>query len=85
MLNDEVTVTLKLTQSNLYMLRSILADKLADVNQILDQGLPACYSMLRRQIAGQARRIESIMDQLPEQVNGWYLLPFDENGDPLDL
>lgn len=78
-----IEVTLRLTPSNLFMLRTVLQDKIDDANQLLDKTGPHDYPNLRKAVARQAIRCQGILDQLPDQVNGWYLLPWDENGDPI--
>ena len=83
MLTDKIEISLQLTQSDLFLLRSLLQDKIDDANQLLDRTAPRECPNLRRQVARQAARCSQLLGQLPDQVNGWYLLPFDENGDPI--
>ena len=83
MLTDKLEITLQLTQAELFLLRSLIQDKIDDANQLLDKTAPREFPNLRRQMAKQAARCSQILDQLPDQVNGWYLLPFDENGEPV--
>lgn len=83
MLTDKIDITLQLTQAELFLLRSLIQDKIDDANQLLDHTTPRECPNLRRQVARQAAKCSLILDQLPDQVNGWYLLPFDENGEPI--